>query len=98
MIRTRRQGDTPFFPNMLNNGAVMVCLKEDVDAEIAARKKQFRELTQKCDRESLKAGMEEYYLNQKIADFEALCKQNGVDFAIVNERDAHRREPHKEEN
>ena len=60
--------------------------------------KQLMELTQKCDRESLKAGMEEYYLNQKIADFESLCKQNGVDFSIVNERDAHRREPHKEEN
>lgn len=33
-IRTRAQGDTPFFPNMLNNGNVEVCLKEDVDAAI----------------------------------------------------------------
>lgn len=37
-IRTRRQGDTPFFPNMLNNGKVEVCLKEDVDAAIAELK------------------------------------------------------------
>ena len=37
-IRTRRQGDTPFFPNMLNNGKVEVCLKEDVDATIAELK------------------------------------------------------------
>jgi hypothetical protein len=29
---------------MLNNGAVMVCLKEDVDAEIAALKKQIEGL------------------------------------------------------
>lgn len=33
-IRTRMQGGTPFFPNMLNNGKVEVCLKEDVDAAI----------------------------------------------------------------
>ena len=50
MIRTRQQGDTPFFPNMLNNGAVEVCLKEDVDkvidekdAKIAALKSQITE-------------------------------------------------------
>ena len=30
MIRTRLQGETPFFPNMLNNVKVEVCLKEDV--------------------------------------------------------------------
>lgn len=35
MIRTRQQGDTPFFPNMLNNGKVEVCLKADVDKVIA---------------------------------------------------------------
>lgn len=34
-IRTRMQGDTPFFPNMLNNSKVEVCLKEDVDEAIA---------------------------------------------------------------
>lgn len=33
-IRTRMQGGTPFFPNMLNNSIVEVCLKEDVDAAI----------------------------------------------------------------
>lgn len=38
-IRTRAQGDTPFFPNMLNNANVEVCLKEeDVDAAIAELK------------------------------------------------------------
>lgn len=36
-IRTRMQGDTPFFPNMLNNGAVEVCLKEDVDRVLAEK-------------------------------------------------------------
>lgn len=54
--------------------------------------KQLKELTQKCEKESLKWGMEEYYLTQKIRDFEALCKQNNVDFTIVNERDAKRRQ------
>lgn len=37
MIRTRLQGDTPFFPNMLNNGKVEVCLKEDVDKALAEK-------------------------------------------------------------
>jgi hypothetical protein len=54
--------------------------------------KQLKELTQKCEKENLKWGMEQYYLTQKIWDFEALCKQNNVDFAIVNERDAKRRQ------
>lgn len=54
--------------------------------------KQLKELTQKCEKESLKWGREEYYLTQKIRDFEALCKQNNVDFTIVNERDAKRRQ------
>lgn len=52
---------------------------------------QLKELTQKCDRERLEWGMEEYYLTQKILDFEALCKKNNIDFTIVNERDAKRR-------
>lgn len=37
MIRTRLQGDTPFFPNMLNNGKVEICLKEDVDKALAEK-------------------------------------------------------------
>lgn len=45
MIRTRKQGDTPFFPNMLNNGAVEVCLKEDVDKYIAEMGNDIQELT-----------------------------------------------------
>lgn len=40
MIRTRQQGDNPFFPNMLNNGAVEVCLKEDVDKVINEKDKE----------------------------------------------------------
>ena len=39
-IRTRTQGDTPFFPNMLNNANVEVCLKEDVDEAIAELKQK----------------------------------------------------------
>lgn len=54
--------------------------------------KQLKELTQKCEKENLNWGMEEYYLTQKIRDFEVLCKQNNVDFTIVNERDAKRRQ------
>ena len=52
---------------------------------------QLKELTQKCDKERLEWGMEEYYLTEKIRDFEALCKQNNIDFTIVDERDAKRR-------
>ena len=44
MIRTRLQGDTPFFPNMLNNGNVEVCLKEDVDKVIAELKQEIERL------------------------------------------------------
>lgn len=44
MIRTRLQGDVPFFPNMLNNGKVEVCLKEDVDKVIAEKDKKIIQL------------------------------------------------------
>ena len=44
MIRTRLQGDTPFFPNMLNNGKVEVCLKEDVDKTLAEKDKEIAKL------------------------------------------------------
>lgn len=45
-IRTRLQDSTPFFPNMLNNGAVEICLKEDVDkyiSEVSDKLKRVRE-------------------------------------------------------
>lgn len=44
MIRTRMQGDTPFFPNMLNNGKVEVCLKEDVDKALAEKDEEIAAL------------------------------------------------------
>ena len=44
MIRTRLQGDVPFFPNMLNNGKVEVCLKEDVDKVIAEKDEEIAKL------------------------------------------------------
>ena len=44
MIRTRLQGDTPFFPNMLNNGKVEICLKEDVDKAIEEKDVEVRRL------------------------------------------------------
>lgn len=53
---------------------------------------QLKALTQKYEQDRLKREMEEYYLTQKICDFEALCKKNNVDFSIVNERDAKRRQ------
>lgn len=49
--------------------------------------KQVKDLTQKCERENLNWGMEEYYLTQKIRDFEKLCENNKIDFSIVNELD-----------
>lgn len=53
--------------------------------------KQVKDLTQKCERENLDWGMEEYYLTQKIRDFEKLCENNKIDFSIVNELDKKRR-------
>lgn len=44
MIRTKMQGDTPFFPNMLNNGKVEVCLKEDVDKALAEKDEEISAL------------------------------------------------------
>ncbi len=52
--------------------------------------KQVKALTQKCERENLDWGMEEYYLTQKIRDFEKLCENNKIDFDIVNELDKKR--------
>ena len=46
-IRTRQQGSTPFFPNILNNGSVEVCLKEDVDKVLAEKDKEIAELKKK---------------------------------------------------
>jgi len=54
--------------------------------------RQLQALTQKYDQARLKWNMEEYYLTQKICDFEALCKKNNVDYTIVKERDAKRRQ------
>jgi len=63
-IRTRLQGGTPFFPNMLNNGKVEVCLKEDVDkslaekdAEIAKLKEKLEDVKATAYAESVDAGM-----------------------------------------
>lgn len=49
MIRTRLQGDTPFFPNMLNNGKVEVCLKEDVDIALFEKDKEIAGLNAKLE-------------------------------------------------
>lgn len=58
----------------------------------ARYKKQLGELTRKRDLESVQAGMEEYYLEKKIEDFEALCARNGIDFSVVDALDRKRRE------
>lgn len=72
-IRTRMQGDTPFFPNMLNNGKVEVCLKEDVDAAIDELKAENSELKAKLEdvqasayAESVDAGMRERRLRRSL--------------------------------
>lgn len=49
VISVRKQGDTPFFPNMLNNSAVEVCLKEDVDLVLKAAWDVIRSLERKRD-------------------------------------------------
>ena len=51
MIRTRLQGDTPFFPNMLNNGKVEVCLKEDVDKVLVEKDKVIADLEESHKKE-----------------------------------------------
>ena len=48
-IRTKRQGDAPFFPNMLNNANVEVCLKEDVYAAIAELKQKLHDAEMRAD-------------------------------------------------
>ena len=72
-IRTRAQGDTPFFPNMLNNCKVEVCLKEDVDAAIAEKDAEIAELKQKLEdakatayAESIDSGMENRKLKREL--------------------------------
>ena len=72
-IRTRLQGGTPFFPNMLNNGKVEVCLKEDVDEAIYELKYSRDEWARQCTRltsenAELKAD------NEKMKEYEALYK------------------------
>lgn len=65
-IRTRRQGDTPFFPNMLNNGSVEVCLKEDVDATIAELKQKLEDAKATAYADSVDAGMRERRLKRAL--------------------------------
>jgi len=73
MIRTRMQGDTPFFPNMLNNGNVEVCLKEDVDKDLAEKDAEIAELKAALEdvkatayAESVDAGMSERRLKRAL--------------------------------
>ena len=66
MIRTRLQGDTPFFPNMLNNGKVEVCLKEDVDKVLAEKDKEIAELKEQVHEYALGS-----YMMQARAEKEA---------------------------
>lgn len=71
MIRTRLQGDTPFFPNMLNNGKVEVCLKEDVDKVIAEKDKVIT-YARAPVREDIKLIMHQKY--KRCLDKAKLCK------------------------
>ena len=66
MIRTRLQGDTPFFPNVLNNGNIEVCLKEDVDKEIAELKQNLEDAKATAYADSVDAGMRERRLRRAL--------------------------------
>ena len=66
-IRTKRQGDAPFFPNMLNNANVEVCLKEDVYAAIA-------ELKQKLHDAEMRADLAECAETERRIDYDNLKK------------------------
>ena len=90
-IRTRLQGDTPFFPNMLNNGNVEVCLKEDVDEAIAELKTELEERknsaiyiklsAEKILRDLLDCGLiKEWYFNGK---FNAVLKADDPHLQIA---------------
>lgn len=64
------QGDTPLFPNMLNNGKVEVCLKEDVDKALAekdAEIQKWKSARDECERQ-FQAQVEETgkYLSQVL--------------------------------
>ena len=95
-IRTRLQGGTPFFPNMLNNGKVEVCLKEDVDKVIVAKDKEIAELKQKledvqasmyCD--VVDANMEIRRLKRVLWLARAeLCRRLDVDRYLRNHRNS----------
>lgn len=65
-IRTRMQGSTPFFPNMLNNYTVEVCLKEDVDEAIAELKAKLESVQATAYAESVDAGMRERRLKRAL--------------------------------
>ena len=73
-IRTRLQGGTPFFPNMLNNGKVEVCLKEDVDEAIAELKQKLHDAEMAKD--DAEAANTEYRIeNEKLkAENESIGK------------------------
>ena len=66
MIRTRQQGDTPFFPNMLNNGKVEVGLKEDVDKVIREKDAEIESLKASHYADSVDAGMRERRLRRTL--------------------------------
>lgn len=75
-IRTRAQGDTPFFPNMLNNANVEVCLKEDVDeaiAELKAANKLLKEHIANGDVSRITWIDEVIELKQKLRDHCTTC-------------------------
>ena len=97
MIRTRLQGDTPFFPNMLNNGNIEVCLKEDVDKVLAEKDAEIAELKKKlmpclngdciltCEVVE-KYGKENAELKAKLENVQASMYADVVDANMENRR------------
>lgn len=65
-IRTRQQGDTPFFPNLLGNGKVEVCLKEDVDHLLNEKDAEIESMKATHDTEMMDAGMRERRLRRAL--------------------------------
>ena len=85
-IRTRMQGGTPFFPNMLNNSKVEVCLKEDVDAAIDELKTEHHKERHEYIEIVAQLRRENAELKAKLENVQASMYADVVDANMENRR------------